>query len=51
MKVSKVKKRNDSFSLPLMYLSGGFTVPEEKEKGWLKRTKCTHRAADIVPGS
>ena len=32
MKVSKVKKRNDSFSLPLMYLSGGFIVYTEESE-------------------
>lgn len=34
---------SSKFKRPLMYLSGGFTVPLEKEKSWLKRSGCTHR--------
>lgn len=39
----EAKKRNAKFPSPILYLSGGFTVPIEKEKSWLKRTGCTHK--------
>lgn len=47
-------KRTKEFPKPLMYISGGYSVPPKKEIEWLKKTKCTHRCysyAYVRPGA
>lgn len=43
MKPHDAKKHTAKFPKPIIYISGGYSVPPEKEKSWLRRTKCTHR--------